>query len=42
MLFFTRYHIFVLEWITAAQMITLIAAAAAAAYILWRMRAREV
>jgi hypothetical protein len=39
-LFFTRYYIFILEGVSAAQVITLLAVASAAAYFLWRVRAR--
>lgn len=41
LLFFTRYHIFVLEGVSAAQVITLIAVASAAALFLWRARANK-
>jgi hypothetical protein len=41
-IFFTRYYIFILEGVTAAQVITLIAVASAAAFLLLRTRARQV
>ena len=41
LLFFTRYHIFVLEGVSAAQVITLLAVASAAAFFLWRVRANK-
>jgi hypothetical protein len=41
MLFFTRYYIFVLEGVSAAQVIMLIAVASAAAFFLWKVRAKK-
>jgi hypothetical protein len=41
LLFFTRYHIFVIEGVSAAQVIMLIAVATAAAFFLWRVRAKK-
>ena len=40
-LFFTRYYIFILEGVSAAQVITLLAVASAAAFFLWRVRAKK-
>jgi hypothetical protein len=41
LLFFTRYHIFVLKGVSAAQVITLLAVASAAVFILWRVRTNK-
>ncbi len=41
LLFFTRYHIFVLEGVSAAQVITFLAVASAAAFFLWSARANK-
>jgi hypothetical protein len=41
LLFFTRYHIFVIEGVSASQVIILLAVSSAAAFFLWRARARE-
>ena len=41
LLFFTRYHIFVLEGASAAQVIMILAVASAAAFFLWRVRANK-
>ena len=41
LLFFTRYHIFVLEGVSAAQVIMILAVASAAAFFLWRVRANK-
>jgi hypothetical protein len=37
-IFFTRYYIFILEEVTAAQLIALLTVASGAAYFLWRRR----
>jgi len=41
LLFFTRYHIFVIEGVSAAQVIMILAVASAAAFFLWRVRANK-
>jgi hypothetical protein len=41
-IFFTRYHIFILEGVTAAQLITLLAVASGAIYFLWKKRASSL
>lgn len=40
-LFFTRYYIFILEGVSAAQVITLLAVVSAAAYFLWRVQTKK-
>jgi hypothetical protein len=41
-IFFTRYHIFIHEGVTAAQLITLLAVASGAIYFLWKKRASSL